>query len=55
MIPYERAIKSKIDEVTSDPTNAVPWLQLGSVLVKKGDYAEAEEVFRIGNTCAPGN
>lgn len=30
-------------------TPAMSWLQLGSAQVKRGDYAEAEEVFRIGD------
>lgn len=54
-LAFDKAIKAKVEEVTRDPMNAVSWLELGSVLVKLGDYAEAEQVFCIGDACAPGN
>ena len=50
-----KALRAKTTEVKSGPTNARSWLDLGSVLVKRGDYAEAEEAFRIGDLCAPGD
>ena len=53
-LAYERTILA-VEEVNKDPSNALPWLQLGRVLVKLGDYAEAEEVIRIGDSCALGN
>ena len=52
---YEKALKAKLSEVKSSPTSPRPWLELGSVLMKLGDYAEAEEVFRLGNIAAPGD
>lgn len=52
---YQKAIRAKTKEVQSTPSNPRSWLELGSVLVKLGDYAEAEEVFRMGNIAAPGD
>ena len=52
---YEKAVQAKTKEVQATPSNARSWLELGSVLVKMGDYAEAEEVFRLGNQAAPGD
>ena len=52
---YEKALKAKLAEVKSSPTSPRPWLELGSVLMKLDDYAEAAEVFRLGNIAAPGD
>mmetsp|Transcript_35860 Transcript_35860/g.107049 ORF Transcript_35860/g.107049 Transcript_35860/m.107049 type:complete len:339 (-) Transcript_35860:469-1485(-) len=51
----DRALKAKVKEVSSTPSNARSWLELGSVLMKMGDYAEVEEVFRLGDLAAPGD
>jgi len=46
---FEKALAAKTKEVQSTPSNPQSWLELGSVLVKLGDYAEAEQVFQLGN------
>jgi hypothetical protein len=51
----KRAMNAKAKEVRNNPSNARIWLELGSVAVKMGDYAEAEEVFRLGNLASPGD
>eukprot|EP00961_Rhodomonas_salina_P248834 3363215-Rhodomonas_salina.2 len=51
----DKAARAKKRQVVDNPGDARAWLELGAVLVKLGDYAEAEEVFRLGNICAPGD
>eukprot|EP00965_Chrysotila_dentata_P194330 6176311-Pleurochrysis_carterae.AAC.3 len=44
------AVAATSSELQRDPRNPQLWLQLGALMVKSGEYAEAERVFR----CATG-
>ena len=49
----DSAISARCETILKSPTPQV-WLELGSLLVKGGQYAEAERVFRVGAARFPG-
>ena len=48
-----KAIELRARTLRKDPRAPQPWLELGSLMVKSGDYAEAERIFRAGAAFVP--
>ena len=51
----DAAIQQRCDALKKSKKNAKLWLELGSLLVKADEYAEAERVFRAGAALLPGD
>lgn len=53
--PLALALGVKLNGLRSTPEDPQAWLEVGAVLVKAKEYAEAERVFRMGATACPGH
>ena len=51
----DAAIRERCDALKKQKKNAGMWMQLGSLLVKANEYAEAQKVFRAGASLVPGD
>ena len=51
----DAALADRCAALRKAPNSAEVWLQIGSLLVKGQEYAEAERAFRVGAHRAPGN
>jgi len=47
------ALTAKITALRSSPEEPQTWLEVGAVLVKAREYAEAERIFRLGVAACP--
>jgi hypothetical protein len=53
--PLASALSVKLNVLSSAPEYPHAWLEVGAVLVKAKEYAEAERVFRMGAAACPGH
>lgn len=53
--PLASALSAKLNGLRATPDNPQAWLEVGAVLVKAREYAEAERVFRMGAATCPGH
>jgi hypothetical protein len=52
--PVGLAIQAKADEIKKNPFGKPkPWLELGALLAREGEFAEARSVFVAGASCCP--
>jgi len=53
--PIASALNAKLNALQAAPEEPQSWLEVGAVLVKAKEYAEAERVFRKGAASCPGH
>jgi len=50
---WRQAVAAKSNELVGSPADARHWIELGSLMVKGREYAEAERIFRAGAAWHP--